>query len=140
MDSTFLEIYTLLILVTGSRCRWLYCPTLFHAGLPKGTWWSNPKRCVVNDISLSISDNDTPNSKREYLHGTILQMPHELRQGRQHRNGKRTKALHALLREHTKQVSLPFHVVGTLRVPNLSTVPKMVLTTILRKMPHKRDV
>ena len=57
---------------------------------------------------------------------------HELRQARELRDTQRVKALQAVLRETAQQVGLPFHVAGTVVVPNLSTTQKTVITNILR--------
>ena len=62
----------------------------------------------------------------------MLHTLHELRQARQLRDAQRVKALQAVLRETTQQVGLPFHVVETVVVPNLSTTQKTVITNILR--------
>ena len=56
----------------------------------------------------------------------------KLRQARELRDAQRVKALQAVLHDTAQQVGLPFHVAGTIVVPNLSTAQKTVITNILR--------
>ena len=74
------------------------------------------------------------NERNTHLHNTIL---HMLRQARQHRDRHRVKALQVLLREHTPKISLPFHVSGTIIVPELSIVQNTVLANMVHKMLHR---
>ena len=53
---------------------------------------------------------------------------HELRQARDLRDAQRVKALQAVLWDTAQQIGLPFHVAGTVAVPNLSATQKTVIT------------
>ena len=64
----------------------------------------------------------------------MLHTLQELRQARALRDAQRVKALQAVLRDTAEQIGLPFHVSGTVVVPNLSTTQKTVITNILRNV------
>ena len=89
-------------------------------------------RWALNDIPPGISENDTPNKQRAYINSKMLYTLHELCQARDLRYAQRVKALQAVVRETAQQVGLPFHVAGTVVIPNLSTTQKTVITNILR--------
>ena len=113
-----------------------YCASLFQTGLAERAWWSDLRHWAVNDIPPGISENDTSNSKRAYITGTVLhvlQELQELREARQHRDTQRVKALQAFLRDTASQLSLPFHVSGVIVIPNLSRCQKTVIFSILRR-------
>ena len=110
-----------------------YCDTLFQAGLAERQWWPDLHRWALNNIPPGISENDTPNKQRAYINSKMLHTLHELRPARHLGDAQRVKALQAVLRDTAQQVGLPFHVAGTVFVPNLSTTQKTVITNILRK-------
>ena len=102
--------------------------------VPSGArqWWADLHRWAQNDIPPGISENDTPNKQRAYIHSKMLHTLHELRQARQLRDTQRVQALQSVWRDSAQQVGLPLHVAGTVVVPNLSTIQKTVITNILR--------
>ena len=75
----------------------------------------------------------THQTNSAYINGKMLHTLHELRQTRHLRDAQRVKALQAVLRDTAQQVGLPFHVAGTVVVPNLSTMHKTVITNIVRQ-------
>ena len=109
-----------------------YCDTLFQAGLAKRQWWADLHKWALNDIPPGIGENETPNKQRAYINSKMLHTLHELCQARELRDTQRVKALQAVLRDTAQQLGLPFHVAGTVVVPNLSTTQKTIITNILR--------
>ena len=112
------------LLLTTNMADWVaipvqYCSTLIQTGRAERTWWSD-RHWAVNDIPPGISQNDTSNSKRAYITGTILHVLQELIQPKQERDTQRVKALQTVLRDTASQLALPFHVCGTIVVPNLT--------------------
>ena len=97
-------------------------------------WWADLHKWALNDIPPGISETDTPNKQRAYINSKMLHTLHELRQARDLRDAQRVKALQAELRDTAQQIGLPFHVAGTVVVPNLSATQKTVITNILRNI------
>ena len=110
--------------------------SLFQAGLAERNWWSDLKHWAVNDIPPGISENDTSNTKRAYITSTVLHVLQELRQAKQERDTPRVKALQVFLRDTAQQLALPFHLCGTIVVPNLTKLQKTVITNIVPKILH----
>ena len=64
----------------------------------------------------------------------MLHVLQELRQAKQERDTPRVKALQVFLRDTAQQLALPFHLCGTIVVPNLTKLQKTVITNIVRKV------
>ena len=63
-------------------------------------------------------------------------MLQELRQAKQEQDTQPVKALQTVLRDTASQLALPFHVCGTIVVPNLTKPQKTIITNVVRKILH----
>ena len=129
------------LLLTTNMSDWVtipvqYCESLFQAGMAERNWWSDLRHWAVNDIPPGISENNTSNTKRAYISSTVLHVLHELRQAKQERDTPRVQALQVFLRDTAHRLALPFHLCGTIVVPNLTKLQKIVITNIVRKILH----
>ena len=84
-------------------------------------------------VCVCVCVNDTSDTKRAYITSTVLHVLQELRQAKQECDTPRVKALQTFLRESASWL-VPFHLCGTIVVPNLTRPQKTVIANIVRKV------